>query len=275
MPTVSLNGVDLVYEQRGQAGPMLVLTHGSWGDRRGWSSVLAGLAASFQVVTWDRRGHGESSNQPGQGTREQDVADLAALIDTLGVGPVHAVGNSFGGSITLALAARRPDLLRSIAVHEPPVFDVLSANEGITAHEARQRIAAVVALLSEGEMEAGAALFVDTVVGQAGAWANMPTEAQAAMINVAPTFLDENLDPGVFSLDVEGLSRFDRPALLSYGDASPIYFSSVVRTVAAGMPASTVHVFTGAGHVPHRSHPADFVGRITRFVLGQESSVTR
>lgn len=269
MPSLIVNGVDLAYEMHGDDGPPMVLTHGSWVDRRGWAAVVPGLAGVCRVVTWDRRGHGESSGLPGQGTRRQDTDDLAGLIEALGIAPVHAVGNSFGGSISLGLAARRPELFRSIAVHEPPVFGVLTGVNAADLEVSRARIMPVVARLAAGEMEAGAALFVDTVVGQPGSWESMPPEAQASMVRHAPTFLDENRDPGVASLDLDGLSRFERPALLSYGDSSPSYFALAVTRIAAAMPDARVHVFAGAGHVPHRSDPTAFVEAVTSFVLAQ------
>jgi len=275
MPVVRVYGVNLAYEVHGEAGPPLVLTHGSWGDRRGWATVVSGLARSFRVVTWDRRGHGASGDRPGQGTREQDADDLAGLIEALGIGPAHVVGNSFGGSIALGLAARRPELFLSISAHEPPVFDVL---EGSAASEARtvvERIGWVNERLAAGEMAEGAALFANTVVGQAGSWESFSADAQAMMIRHAPTFLDENRDPGVFALDLERLARFEQPALLSYGGASPGYFARTGERVAAALPNARVHIFAGAGHVPHRTHPGQFVEVLSAFLLGQPGVITR
>src|SRR4051794_31769002 len=101
MPTANLNGVDLFYEIRG-AGPRLVLTHGSWTDSTDWDPVLDALVERFEVVTWDLRGHSRSQSGPGPGSRDQDAADLAALIEHLGRGPVHNVGNSYGSIVVLA-----------------------------------------------------------------------------------------------------------------------------------------------------------------------------
>lgn len=267
MPVVRVNGVDLAYETHGDGLPM-VLTHGSWGDRRGWAAVVPGLARAFRVVTWDRRGHGESGDLPGQGTREQDSDDLAGLIEALEIAPAHVVGNSFGGSISLGLVARRPELFRSIAVHEPPLFDVLAGTGSTELETARERIRQVTERLAAGDLTGGATLFADTVVGRAGSWESFSVDAQASMVRHALTFLDENRDPGVFTLDLERLSRFEQPALLSFGDASPTYFAQVVQRIAGAMQNGQIHVFEGAGHVPHRSHPAAFVEVLTTFASG-------
>lgn len=266
MPVVQVNGVDLAYEFAGSDGPPVVLSHGSWGSRRSWGAVVPGLARSFRVVTWDRCGHGESGDRSGQGTREQDSDDLAGLIEVLELAPAHLVGNSFGGSITLGLAARRPELFRSLAVHEPPVFDVVRETASPDLSVARDRIELVTQRLAAGDLEGGAALFADTVVGGAGSWASYAPETRATMTRHAPTFLDENRDPGVFALDLNRLAGFEKPALLSYGDASPGYFASVVRRVAEVLPDARVHCFVGAGHVPHRTHTAEFVEVLTAFI---------
>lgn len=272
MPVIHVNGVNLAYEVTGNDGPSLVLTHGSWGDRRSWNAVVPGLARSFRVITWDRRGHGESSDRPGQGTRDEDSNDLAGLIEALDIAPVHAVGNSFGGSITLGLAGRRPASLRSICVHEPPVFDVLTATGSPELATARNRIERVTERLAAGELTEGAALFADSVVGGAGSWDSFSAEARASMVRHAATFLDENRDPDVFALDLSSLSRFQKPALLSFGDASPGYFGEVVKRVAGTMADARVHVFEGAGHVPHRSHPVAFVDVVTEFVRSHDDA---
>ena len=86
MAYVHVNGVNLFYEISGEGHP-LVLVHGSWANGSiTWQPVVQGLAESFQVVTYDRRGHSQSDHPPGQGSRRQDEDDLAALIETLGLG---------------------------------------------------------------------------------------------------------------------------------------------------------------------------------------------
>ncbi|MFF0218007.1 alpha/beta fold hydrolase [Streptomyces vinaceus] len=65
--------------------------------------------------------------------------DLAALIESLGDAPVHVAGNSFGASAVLGLAARRPELFRTIAVHEPPLIGVVASDPAVLAGGRRAR----------------------------------------------------------------------------------------------------------------------------------------
>src|SRR4028118_1007233 len=118
MATANVNGVRLFYELYGTEGIPLVLVHGSWDSHQDWELVVPGLAESFRVLTYDRRGHSQSERPAGQGSVHEDVADLAVLIEQVVGGPAYVLGNSFGGSIALRLAAERPDVVRGVAAHE-------------------------------------------------------------------------------------------------------------------------------------------------------------
>jgi pimeloyl-ACP methyl ester carboxylesterase len=103
-----------------------MLVHGSWDDHSTWQGVVPTLAGSFRVVTYDRGGHSPSARPSGQGSRREDEDDLAALLGALGCAPAHVAGSSFGASIALGLAARRPELARSAIPHEPPLMAILA-----------------------------------------------------------------------------------------------------------------------------------------------------
>src|SRR5688572_6726003 len=120
--TATVNGVRLHYEFTGNGEGPLVLVHGSWNSHHDWDLVVPGLGQSFQVLAYDRRGHSESERLDRQGSIVEDVADLAALINHLGLAPALVVGNSFGASIALRMAREHRTLLRGIIAHEPPLF---------------------------------------------------------------------------------------------------------------------------------------------------------
>ena len=266
MPSSVINGVELHFDDTGSGQP-LVLVHGGWTDRRRWDLVAPPLAERFRVVTYDRRGHSQSERPPGQGSVHEDVADLAALIESLSLAPAHVVGNSFGGSITLRLAAERPDLLKSLSVHEPPLFGLLADDPAFAPvlKATSDAMAGVIALLNSGDMEGGARQFMEMVLGP-GAWAELKPEERETATNNAPTFLDESRDPESLTLDTDQLSSFTRPALLTVGSASPPFLPPVITCVAETIPHARQHTFEGAGHVPHRTHADLFVEVISSFV---------
>jgi pimeloyl-ACP methyl ester carboxylesterase len=267
MPTATANGVRLFYELTGEAGPPLALVHGSWGDHSSWDFVVPALAQRFRVLVYDRRGHGLSERPADQGSAEEDAADLAALIDGLGLAPAHVVGNSFGAIVALRLANRRPDLVRSLIVHEPPLLDLSLADPAPAraAQGVKERIGAVAARLAAGDLAGGARDFFDTVAFAPGTWDTFPPEQQQLFVDHAPTFLDEARDPEAYALDPGATAAVRGPVLLTYGDQSLPFYAPIVFRVAAALPQSETRVIAGAGHVPHATNPDDYVAVVASF----------
>ncbi len=93
-----------------------LLVHGLASNARMWDGVAAHLVANgHPAVTVDLRGHGRSSKPDGPYDVPAVAADLAALIEHLGIDRPVAAGQSWGGNVVLELAARRPDAVRGIA----------------------------------------------------------------------------------------------------------------------------------------------------------------
>ena len=259
MPLVEVNGVQLLVEGAGTGDPV-VLVHGSWDTREVWALVEPELTSAYRVVSYDRRGHGASGDSAQPGVRRDDEDDLAALIEGRGLAPAHVVGNSFGASVTLGLAARRPDLFRSICVHEPPLFSVVPP----VAQKFRADMAPVAELIEQGDHRGGAKLFVDTVIGP-GIWDELSTDEQGALITNAATFLGELRDPVFDAIDLESLAKLPGRVLLTRGDQSPPYFAPVVAELAR-LPPVEVTLIPGAGHEPHLTHSTEFVALVQDFV---------
>lgn len=97
--------------------------------------------AGAEVILYDLRGHG-LSERPRTGYRVDDsVADLAALLDALAIdGPVHLVGNSYGGIVALGFAVAHPNRVASMVLIEAH-FSVAGWAEQIAAEQSRIEIA--------------------------------------------------------------------------------------------------------------------------------------
>ena len=101
---LAVDGGNLYYEVEG-TGEALVLIHGGLGSLRMWDGQAQALAGSYRVIRCDLRGFGRSSTEH---VEFAYWADVAALLDHLGVDRAHVVGQSIGGSIALDLALARP-----------------------------------------------------------------------------------------------------------------------------------------------------------------------
>jgi pimeloyl-ACP methyl ester carboxylesterase len=262
VPLREVNGVRLMVDETGNGEP-LVLVHGSWGDRQGWTLVLGELGRQFRVISYDRRGHSESEDSREPGTRRDDEDDLAALIEALGPAPVNVVANSFGASISLGLLARRPELFRTLCAHEPPLVGLALDDPAVSQLGAG--VAGVLEQIDRGEVETAAEDFVENVALGPGAWAMLPDADRATMVRNAHTFAEEGHDPAWANLDLEALARTEVPILLTQGDQSPPVFPVVVSRLAEGIEAAEVQTLPGAGHLPHVTHPKELCAAIASF----------
>lgn len=253
--------MSLMVDETGDGDP-LVLVHGSWDDRHVWEPVAGDLASRFRVIAYDRRDHSDSEGGAQTDTRRDDEDDLAALIEERGLAPANVVANSFGGSIALGLASRRPELFRSLAVHEPPLM-ALAADDPTVAQFA-EAATPVVEQIQRGEREAGAEAFTGIVIGP-GAWDMLPEEERRTMVENADTFAGEMADPSFGELDLEALGRLEAPLLLTQGDQSPPFFATIITRIAESADGAEVRTFEGAGHVPHATHPEEYVAAIDGF----------
>ena len=116
---VTVNGVRLWVEDTGGSGPPVLFSHGLLWSTRMWDAQVAALHSRYRCIAWDHRGQGQSDVPNVRAISIEDCyADAVALIERLGVAPVHIIGLSMGGFVAMRLAARRPDLVRSCVLLE-------------------------------------------------------------------------------------------------------------------------------------------------------------
>lgn len=123
--TVEVPGGTIRYRLRGD-GPLLVL-HAAPMGAGAFDPMADVLAADRTVLTLDPRGIGDSTVEDRSATitPDQRADDLARLLDHLALGPADILGSSGGAVSALALAQARPDLVRTVVAHEPPLAQLL------------------------------------------------------------------------------------------------------------------------------------------------------
>jgi len=110
MPKLDSNGIEIYYEIHGSGEPILLITglgYGLWY----WQKLVAELQDNFQVITFDNRGAGKSSQPEGPYTVSMMAADTAGLLDALNLKHIAVLGHSLGGFIAQELVVERPDLV--------------------------------------------------------------------------------------------------------------------------------------------------------------------
>jgi pimeloyl-ACP methyl ester carboxylesterase len=196
-------------------GDPVVLLHGAlgWGAQTFAAQYV--LADSYRLHVVDRRGYGGSPHQ-GEVGWPVDVPDLLALLESLG--GAHVLGHSYGGVVALVAAGRRPDLVRSLVVVEPPMY-------GISEHpEAQSLTEDLWGLAGRAPDQDGAEFFADwadLVLGlhprlvsiTVNSWTDLDRiAAEATRIEAMP------LDPPV---EWDGVRRITGPAVVVSGGWPP------------------------------------------------------
>jgi pimeloyl-ACP methyl ester carboxylesterase len=115
-PYFDSNGVKIHYVVQGKEdGEPAVLIHGfSSSIESNWAPVIKALSKDYKVIALDCRGHG-GSQKPHDAKKYglEMVEDVVRLLDHLKIKKAHIVGYSMGASLTLQVAARHPERVRT------------------------------------------------------------------------------------------------------------------------------------------------------------------
>lgn len=244
-------------------GPPLVLLHGIGSRAASWLPVAETLAERFRLYAPDFRGHG-ASDKPARGYLVADyAADLAALLDALGLERPLVVGHSLGALVALDWAAADPERPAKVVVEDPPLrteAGILEAFDGWLALNA----------LSLPEAAAHYAAERPDWTAEECRWrAESITAAEPAVFAELRAEAAANLAAGrVERLDSLGLGRIAAPTLLVAGDPA---LGSMTRPEDAArfaevLPDARLASVAGAGHRVHADQPEAFLAAVVPFL---------
>lgn len=108
------NGARMYYEVQGETGAPLTLLHGWGGSHESMGPLQRDLAEKRRILTVDFPGHGESSEPPEPWEVTQYTEITCALMEREGFRGSDVIAHSFGGRVTLLMAATRPELVNRL-----------------------------------------------------------------------------------------------------------------------------------------------------------------
>ena len=128
--TLEVPGASLQYEVRG-SGPVLLVIPGMPADAGFYAVLARRLAASFTVVAYDPRGMSRSrlDGPPSDQLVPVHADDARRVLDAVGAGPAHVLGDSVSGLVGLELAAAAAGQVRTLVAFEPPLTELLPDRE--------------------------------------------------------------------------------------------------------------------------------------------------
>jgi len=226
--TATVEGMQLHYEVHGQGAP-LVLLHGFTGAGADWRHVFDfdALAARYQLIVPDLRGHGRSDNPSGAFTVRQCATDVLALLDQLGISRFRAIGLSLGGNTLLHVATRVPARVeRMVIVSSPPYYPAQARCIMATLTEETRTPA------EWAEMRARHSLGDEQI---------------RALWRHGRGFADSHDD---MSFTPPLLATITAPTLIVYGDSDPLYPVELGLELYRAIPQSRLWVVPGGGHGP-------------------------
>jgi pimeloyl-ACP methyl ester carboxylesterase len=240
------------------SGPDVLLIHGLGGAKSSFFDTAAALARRYRVHALDLPGFGSSSKPLRYAyTAAEFARTVVCVMDALGIGRAHLVGNSMGGRVSIEVGLRHPERVRSLALLCPavafvrrslhPLVRVLRPELGVLPHRFTRTMV-------EGQFwsmfcdpsvvdPSVADIVVDEfqrIYGSAGA-------RYAFLASARNIYLDEPFGPRGFYPRLAGLRA---PALFVWGDHDRLIPAAFARHVGRWLPHAEQVVLERCGHVP-------------------------
>jgi 3-oxoadipate enol-lactonase len=266
MPRALIRGADCVYEVTGTGAPLVLIHSIGLSTRQGWRAQVPVLARSHRVVTYDIRGLGESAAGEERLSIATFAADLAALMDHLGIERAALMGVSLGGFIAQAFTLASPERVSALVLVST-ACRIAAGNTGARADRNARIRAEGMAVAAGPQLESHFAQPFRATHPEVMDWyqghycANDPTHYTAIME-----------DLGTFDC-CDGLGAIGCPTLVVAGaeDAGAVAGRvplESAQTLRARIPGARLEIIEGAHHYPQIEQAEAFNRAVLAFLDG-------
>ena len=245
------------------SGEPLVLVPGFASGAWSWKYQVPALAERFQVITFDPRGVAASENAGPAGTIQQIAADIARLLQHVGIGQANLLGTSFGGFVAQEFAITFPGLVSKLVLactsyggpgHVAPAPEVLMAFASTNGLNSRERIRQFLSMAFTKE-------FLQT---------------SPEVVDDFCTLREENVVPeDVYMTQLMSAMQFDAaeqvgsitaPTLVISGDVDTVVPTENSINLAAAIPTSRVKMIQDGSHMFFVERSSEFNAAIMEFL---------
>jgi len=268
MGRATVGDVELEYEMKGSGEPVLLIPPGPVAGA--FLPLLSeqALVDRYRLIRYHRRGQAGSTPAAPPMSFADHASDAASLLDELGVRRAHVAGHSTGGAIALQLALDHPEVVQTLALLEPSLFAVPSAEAFLKKAEPSLQA------YGAGDREGAAAGFMSVVSGLG--WET----CRAVIDERVPGGADRVLGEAdfFFAIDLPALNAWtfgpeqaasiSQPVLSVLGTKSERLFVEGAELLRSWFPQIDELTLEGAGHLLHMERPAaaaeglaEFLGR--------------
>jgi 3-oxoadipate enol-lactonase len=263
MPIVQANGIDVYYEVQGEGEPLITIPYLA-ADQACYAFQVAEYAKHFTCYTVDLRGAGLSGKPEGEYSTELLAADIAAFMQAAGVESAHVAGLSLGAAVGMWLAAKHPDMVRSLSLHS--AWDVTDPFLRV-------------ALESWRIMALGLGSVTEMVIAGIFPWCFTPElyAARPEYIASLAEFVRGRPMPPVDAFmrqseaalghDASGiLGEIQAPTLITFGEHDVVTSTRFAEPLSQGIAGSEVVVFANCAHAPIYEITEEFNQRTLEFL---------
>jgi pimeloyl-ACP methyl ester carboxylesterase len=262
---------------------LVLCVHGMSGSATNWTDLMAELAPDFDCAAVDLPGSGSSAppaKRSGYSIRAL-AATVTRLIESLGRGPVHLVGNSMGGAVSIRVAAARPDLVRTLTLISPvlpdlrphpatlhfPVLTLPLIGQRLVRFWSRvpaeNRVAGVYRACSYDPELLHPDRFAQEVAMLRGR--DDLGYDPATLVGAARTLVGETLSPRPFSL-WRAVEQITAPALVLFGGRDRLMSPALAVPAARAFRNARVEVLADTGHIAQMQRPGLVAARFREMV---------
>lgn len=281
MPTARLNGIDIHYDVTGDGPETLVLVHNVIANMSAYDDNAPVFGQHYRTIRFDLRGHGRSSKvdtqaeAPGFYTFENTAADLAALLDHLGVERCHVLGQAYWGVSTAStFMAKHPERVQSLTAVS---CDLLATPEGAGLFDSMtpQMRAGFERLHDVARREGMLAVF-EARKETRTFWGERLMASPAILQRFRQMYADTSpltflnfplLRPAAKQAICEALARHRIPTLVLMGVQDP-HPEEMIAHWKADYPACHALLLPDCGHYVAIENPADFNRAVLNFLAG-------
>jgi len=253
----SLDGTRIAYDRTG-SGPPVVIVGGAFQDRHSGAALARALSEHFTVVTYDRRGRGDSGDSVGY-SAAREIEDLGVVISEAG-GSASLFGMSSGGVLALEAAAAGYPVCR-IATFEPPYH----CGEG--PELSMDVLPTLLELTRSGRRAETVEYFLTTVMAVPAKTVEMlrRTSMWPGLTAISHTLVYDALVVGNRQWPAARMASVSEPVLVLSSRASVGWMQHTARTVAEWLAAGEHRSVTGA---PHDASPRVLAAALIPFFGG-------
>lgn len=252
------------YHDVGEGAPVLLL-HGSGPGVSAWANwrlLLQGEHAGLRMIAPDLAGFGYTTSPEGiEFTRQMWLDQIVALLDALGLERVHVIGNSFGGSMALALAIACPErvgrlvLMGSVGVP----FELTEGLDTVWGYQPSiENMRAIMKIFAFNQALVGDALV------QMRHEASIRPGIQEAFSSMFPAPRQRWVD--AMAHDEADIRALQHPTLLVHGRDDKVIPLSTSLTLLEWIDNSQLHIFGRCGHWTQIEHADEFARLVTGFL---------